>query len=100
MKFLPAVVVHMYPALFAKAVSTISNMRRANYFYITSYPQYSGFRVVHDPTFTAYIAPTQSNAPGIPNGVIGIVVVAFIVAAVVAVAAVVFTRRVPNRQPS
>jgi hypothetical protein len=99
MKFLPAVVVHMYPALFAKATSTISNMSRANYFYITSYPKYSGFRVVHDPTFTAYIAPTQSTTPGIPNGVIGIVVVAFIVAAVIAVAAVAITRRMPNRQP-
>ena len=99
MKFLPAVVVHMYPALFAKAVSTISNMERANYFYVTSYPHYSGFRVVHDPTFTAYIAPTQSTTPGMPNGVIGIVVVAFIIAAVVAVAAVVFNRRMPSGQP-
>lgn len=99
MKLLPAVVVHMYPALFAKAVSTISNMERANYFYITSYPHYSGFRVEHDPTFTAYIAPTQSTTPGMLNGVIGIVVVAFIVAAVVAVAAIVITRRMPNRQP-
>jgi len=99
MKFLPAVVVHMYPALFAKAVSTISNMERANYFYVTSYPHYSGFRVVHDPTFTAYIAPIQSTTSGMPNGVIGIVVVAFIIAAVVAVAAVVFNRRMPSGQP-
>jgi len=99
MKFLPAVVVHMYPALFAKAASTISNMERANYFYITSYPQYSGFRVEHDPTFTAYIAQAQSPASGILNGVIGIAVVALVVVAVIAFAALIITRRMPNRGP-
>jgi hypothetical protein len=56
MRFLPAVVVHMYPKLFAEAASTIANMSRANYFYIIAYPEYSGYRVEHDPTFTAYIA--------------------------------------------
>jgi hypothetical protein len=66
MKFLPAVVIHMYPALFAKAASTIANMSRANYFYITAYPEYSGYRVEHDPTFTAYIA-TESAATPTPN---------------------------------
>src|SRR4030043_1056424 len=63
MKFLPAVVVHMYPALFAKAASTIANISRANYFYIIAYPQYSGYRVEQDPTFTAYIAASQSSTP-------------------------------------
>ena len=68
MRFLPLVVVHMYHALFQKAVSTISDMSKANYFYIIAYPEYNGFRIEHDPTFTAYIAtePTNSiNASGL-----------------------------------
>ncbi len=100
MKFLPAVVVHMYPALFAKAVSTIANMSRANYFYAVAYPQYSGYRVEHDPTFTAYIAASQSSTPSIPAGAAGLVILAVVIIAVVIVAAVLVTRRQPIRQSS
>ena len=83
MKFLPAVVVHMYPALFAKAVSTIANMSRANYFYIIAYPDYSGYRVEHDPTFTAYIA-TNTDTPSnlSPANAGGIIIIAVIIVAV------------------
>jgi hypothetical protein len=63
MKFLPAVVVHMYPGLALKAASTIANMSRANYFYIMAYPEYSGYKVEHDPTFTAYIATASDATP-------------------------------------
>jgi len=98
MKFLPAVVLHMYPALFAKAVSTIANMSRANYFYAVAYPQYSGYRVEHDPTFTAYIAASQSSTPSIPAGAAGLVILAVAIIAVVVVAAAIVTRRQPIRQ--
>jgi hypothetical protein len=83
MKFLPAVVVHMYPALFAKAVSTIANMSRANYFHIIAYPDYSGYRVEHDPTFTAYIA-TNADTPSnlSPANAGGIIIIAVIIVAV------------------
>jgi hypothetical protein len=95
MKFLPAVVIHMYPALFAKAVSTIANMSRANYFYIIAYPEYSGYRIVHDPTFTAYIAAstdTSDNPP--PTGAGGILIIAIIIIAVgIGVAAFVARRK-------
>jgi hypothetical protein len=66
MKFLPLVVVHMYPALFAKATSTISDLSRANFFYTIAYPEYSGYRIEHDPTFTAYIASPATN-PSLPS---------------------------------
>lgn len=55
-RFLPLVVAHMFPSLYAKAQATISDMSKANYFYITSYPEYGGYKIVQDPTFTAYIA--------------------------------------------
>ena len=95
MKFLPAVVIHMYPALFAKAVSTIANMSRANYFYIIAYPEYSGYRVVHDPTFTAYIAANTDNSGNpLPTGAGGILIIAIIIVAVgIGVAAFVARRK-------
>ena len=96
MKFLPAVVVHMYPALFAKAVSTIANMSRANYFYITAYPEYSGYRVEHDPTFTAYIAASNSMPEQPPAGAGGIIIIAIIIVSVGIGVAVLLARRKPS----
>jgi len=87
MKFLPSVVVHMYPGLALKAASTIANMSRANYFYIIAYPEYSGYRVEHDPTFTAYIA-TESIVTPAPSGLAdqptfgGLIIILLIVVAV------------------
>jgi hypothetical protein len=96
MKFLPAVVIHMYPALFAKAASTIANMSRANYFYIIAYPEYSGYRVEHDPTFTAYIATntdTSTNPPPTTGAGGGLIIVALIIVAVGIGIAVFIARR-------
>jgi hypothetical protein len=97
MKFLPAVVVHMYPALFAKAASTIANMSRANYFYIIAYPEYSGYRVEHDPTFTAYIAAAPGTTPEQPPTVAaGLIIIALIIIAVGIGIAVFIARRKPS----
>jgi hypothetical protein len=101
MKFLPAVVIHMYPALFAKAVSTIANMSRANFFYIIAYPEYSGYRVEHDPTFTAYIAtesvatPTPSASPDQPiSG--GLIIIAIVIVAFGIALAILISQRKPS----
>jgi hypothetical protein len=97
MKFLPAVVVHMYPTLFAKAASTIANMSRANYFYIIAYPEYSGYRVEHDPTFTAYIAAPSGTTPEQPlTGMGGIIIIAIIIIVVGIGIAVFIARRKPS----
>jgi hypothetical protein len=101
MKFLPLVVVHMYPELFAKAKETIANMSRANYFYLIAYPEYGGYRVEHDPTFTAYIAVAPSTSPSQPTGggIGGIIIIAIIIAVVVICVAVIVLRRKPKQQP-
>jgi hypothetical protein len=104
MKFLPLVVVHMYPAMFAKAASTIANMSRANYFYIIAYPEYQGYRVEHDPTFTAYIAtePSTTNRPNTPtnNGIGGIIFIVIIIAVIlIAVVAVALKRKPKQLMP-
>jgi len=85
-EFLPLVVTHMYPALLAKSIASIENMSRANYFCITSYPQYSGFRVEHDPVITAYIAeaPLAANVGGAFGFVIAVIVIAAVALVVVA----------------
>ena len=95
MKFLPAVVVHMYPALFAKAASTIANMSRANFFYVIAYPEYSGYRLEHDPTFTAYLAVDPSETPDQPTWG-GIIIIALIIVAVSIGLAVFIARRKPK----
>jgi hypothetical protein len=70
-------------------------MSRANYFYIIAYPEYSGFRVEHDPTFTAYIAANQdTNLP--PTGASGIIIVAIVIIAVGVGIAVFIARRKPK----
>ena len=97
MKFLPAVVVHMYPALAAKAASTIANMSRANYFYTIAYPEYSGYRVEHDPTLTAYIA-TESIVTPEPSGLFdgatgGGLIIILIIVVVVGIGLAVFVAR-------
>jgi hypothetical protein len=101
MKFLPLVVVHMYPALSAKAMNTISNMSKANYFYTIAFPEYGGYRVEQDPVFTVYMATSPSNtAPTKPTGDAGIIIVAVIIIAIAMVATVLITRRRKPKQAS
>ncbi len=67
LRLVPLVVAHMRPTLYQNAKDRIMNMTRADYFYIISYPTYSGFKVEHDPTYTAYIETQGSPAEGVPN---------------------------------
>jgi hypothetical protein len=60
MKLLPLVVIHLYPAMFARAMDTLSDMTKADYWYTIAYPEYSGYKVEHDPIFTVYIASQQA----------------------------------------
>lgn len=53
-KYLPLISVGMYPGLFQRAKETITNMTRADYLHLISYPNYSGYRVEHDPVYTIY----------------------------------------------
>jgi hypothetical protein len=91
LKFLPLVVVGMFPQLYERAKESITNMSRANYFYIIGYPTYSGYRVEHDPVLTVYMATQASGTNGTPGigGIIfvGIIATVGIIAIVAAVAA-------------
>jgi len=97
MKFLPLVVAHMYPGLYLRAKETITNMSRANYFYLIGYGNYSGYRVEHDPTLTVYLSTTATAAP--PNWAGVIVLVGIVTAAILAVAVIVVRRRKTKTAP-
>jgi hypothetical protein len=96
MKFLPLVVAHMYPGLYARAAETFTNMSRANYFYIIGYGNYSGYLVEHDPILIIYLSTPSASTP--PNGG-GIIIVGIIAVAIIVVAAVTLRRRKPNTKP-
>jgi len=94
-RYLPLVLVNMYPKLYQRAKETITNMTRADYLFLISYPNYSGYRIEHDPTFTVYF--TTSISPAHPY-LVPILFIATIIAVVAVV--IVFTRRgKPKQQP-
>jgi hypothetical protein len=68
-------------------------MSRANYFYIIAYPEYSGYRVEHDPTFTAYIAAPDTTPEQPLTGAAGIIIIALIIVVVGIGVAVFIARR-------
>jgi hypothetical protein len=88
LKYVPVIVKHIAPHLYQKAINLMCNMTYSDYFYLISYPTYSGFKVEHDPTYTAYIAtpstsPTGTTGQPSLSGIYGIIIIAVIVVAVV-----------------
>jgi hypothetical protein len=69
---LPLVVKWIDQDLYNTAGTKILNMTEANYFYVISYPTYSGFKIVHDPTYTVYFAVTPTSVPEI--GTYGLII--------------------------
>ena len=66
MKFIPAVMASIDPELYAQAKDHLLDMSYADYFYITAYPVYGGYRIEHDPTITAYCQLTSDVTPEEP----------------------------------
>ncbi len=94
MKFMPLLVANMYPQLYQKAKESITNMTQANYFYLIAYPEYSGFRVEHDPIFTVYLDTGASDLGRSPWGLILIATIAVVI--IIAAFAVLKLRRKPK----
>ena len=68
--FSNALAVRMFPAKYAETAKVWMNATKSSYLYVTSYPTYSGYEVIHDPVFTAYIPPVKTTTSGgvpIPN---------------------------------
>jgi hypothetical protein len=96
-QYVPLILVHMYPQLFQRAKESITNMTRADYLFMISYSNYSGYRIEHDPVYTVYFAPTAATIPG--TGIGGLIVSAIIGAVVIATVAIVISRRKGQKQP-
>jgi len=63
MRLIPVVLASMDPELYEQAKDHLLDMNYADYFYLTAYPEYSGYRIEHDPTVTAYCHLTTSEPP-------------------------------------
>ncbi|MGD8545063.1 MAG: hypothetical protein PVH12_02705 [Candidatus Bathyarchaeota archaeon] len=95
MRYIPAVLVHMDPSLYEQAKNHLLNMTYADYFYIISYPTYDGYRIEHDPLYTAYFAAIPETSPGL-GGIIGFLFLFAIFTCIVVVIVVVIRRRGSN----
>ena len=88
MRFIPAVMASIDPELYTQAKDHLLDMNYADYFYITSYPEYGGYRIEHDPSITAYCnLITDVPQPGEPStldGIGSIIVIALGLALIVA----------------
>ena len=91
LKYVPLIVAHVAPELFQQAKDRILSMTYSDYFYVVSYPTYSGFRIKHDPTYTAYIASTASTT--IQPNLFGLLLIGGLIAVVIVGAVVVLKRR-------
>jgi hypothetical protein len=97
MVHIPALVASMHPDLYEQAQDHLLDLSYADYFYITSYPTYDGYRIEHDPTITAYCHlttdepqqenPTEQNTRN--SGNTGIFAVIALIAAIIIIALVV-----------
>jgi len=97
LKYVPLIVAHIDPPLYQKAKDQMLNMEYADYFYIISYPKYSGFKIEHDPTYTAYFA-SATPTTGLPN-LFGLLLIGGIIAVVIIGAVYVVRRRGSKTQP-
>lgn len=61
-----ALMAQMFPVKYAEMAKVWMNATKADYLYITSYPTYGGYQVIHDPVFTAYIPPVKTPPSGVP----------------------------------
>jgi hypothetical protein len=93
MRFLPLLIAKMHSPMYDRAKEVIANMSLANYFYIVAYPTYGGYRVEHDPSFTAYMAAPAT----FPVGLGGVLVVGVVASVVAAVVVFVVRRRKPEQ---
>ena len=99
MKFMPLLVAHMYPAMFARALDSIANMSRARYFYIVAYPTYNGCRIEHDPTLTIYLSTSTTTPEEAVRPFLGVLLVGGAIAAVIILAVLVIKlRKKPQSQ--
>lgn len=86
LRYIPLFVAHMYPQMLERARETIGNITKASYLYVISYPNYSGYRIEHDPVHTAYLT-IEAPQSQIGKYLVAIAMVAVVVLVIIAVIA-------------
>jgi len=61
-----ALMAHIAPVKYAEMAKLWMNATKSDYLFITSYPSYGGYEVIHDPVYTAYIPPVKQATSGVP----------------------------------
>jgi hypothetical protein len=102
MRYIPLVLANMDNELYKQAKEHLLNMSYADFFYIISYPTYSGYRIEHDPSYTAYYNANAAETVRPANWaglilLIAIVAVFAVVATVAVMAFVVIRSRHPKK---
>lgn len=92
LRYVPYVLKHIDEPVYNQGQTLTLNVTGANYLYIISYPTYSGFMVVHDPTYTIYFAPTEAAVTP-PSGWTGLIALVLIIAIIVVAVGLVLRRR-------
>ena len=69
-----AFMAHMFPAKYAETAKVWMNATKSDYLFITSYPTYSGYKVIHDPVYTAYTPPKTTAGGAVPIPSIAVLV--------------------------
>ncbi|TMH95707.1 hypothetical protein E6H37_04785 [Candidatus Bathyarchaeota archaeon] len=60
MGFLPLFVANVDPGLIKEAKAGLVNLTFSDYLYIISYPTWGGYKIVHDPDYTAFYTPSSN----------------------------------------
>jgi hypothetical protein len=96
MKLIPTVMPSIDPELYEQTKDHLLDMNYADYFYITAYPEYGGYRIEHNPTVMVYCHLT-TNEPlpdePAPTGGLGVLLLGIGVILIVAFLVVVIRRR-------
>jgi heme/copper-type cytochrome/quinol oxidase subunit 2 len=95
MRYVPYVLKHIDEPMYNQGKTLTLNVTGANYLYIVSYPTYSGFKIVNDPTYTMYYAPSvaSTTASTTATSWLPITVGVVIAIAMIAVAVSLLTKR-------
>ncbi len=96
MRFIPVVLADMDPDLYEQAKNHLLDMNYADYFYITAYPIYDGYKIEHDPIITAYChltAADDDSELAISQGIKTIVILGLVIALIGIVALIIHQRR-------
>jgi hypothetical protein len=95
LRLIPVVLANMHPELYEQAKDHLLDMNYADYFYITSYSTYDGYRIGHDPTITAYCYLTtgENEQQTLEPGAGTLIIFGLIIALIIVVVSIILRKK-------